>query len=94
MALRFVRRHQRALLDQTRIPLGRVLYLPQDLSAEEAEEVLDSVRTGARAITGAPRPRRTRPDALPRPLCLAPCSSRPECQHLRRWPEGSGSPGL
>ncbi|HEX8824897.1 MAG TPA: ATP-binding cassette domain-containing protein [Archangium sp.] len=34
----------RALLDHARVPLERVLYLPQDLSAEEAEEVLDSVR--------------------------------------------------
>jgi ATPase subunit of ABC transporter with duplicated ATPase domains len=34
----------RALLDQARIPLERVLYLPQDLSAEEAGEALDSVR--------------------------------------------------
>ncbi|HEX8435794.1 ATP-binding cassette domain-containing protein, partial [Archangium sp.] len=34
----------RALLAHARVPLERVLYLPQDLSTEEAEEVLDSVR--------------------------------------------------
>ena len=34
----------RALLAQARVPLERVLYLPQDLSAEEAQEVLESVR--------------------------------------------------
>jgi ATPase subunit of ABC transporter with duplicated ATPase domains len=34
----------RALLGQARVPLERVLYLPQDVSAEEASEVLESVR--------------------------------------------------
>ncbi|HZH74995.1 MAG TPA: ATP-binding cassette domain-containing protein [Archangium sp.] len=34
----------RALLERARVPLERVLYLPQDLSTEEAQEVLDSVR--------------------------------------------------
>jgi ATPase subunit of ABC transporter with duplicated ATPase domains len=34
----------RALLEHARVPMERVLYLPQDLSAEEAEEVLESVR--------------------------------------------------
>ncbi len=34
----------RALLAHARVPLERVLYLPQDLSVEEAQEALESVR--------------------------------------------------
>ncbi|MET0405680.1 MAG: ATP-binding cassette domain-containing protein [Cystobacter sp.] len=34
----------RALLDHARIPLERVLYLPQDVSEDEAREALDTVR--------------------------------------------------
>ncbi|WNG58256.1 ABC-F family ATP-binding cassette domain-containing protein [Archangium gephyra] len=34
----------RALLEQARVPLERVLYVPQDLNADEAEEALESVR--------------------------------------------------
>jgi ATPase subunit of ABC transporter with duplicated ATPase domains len=34
----------RALLEHARVPLERVLYLPQDLSAEEARATLDAVR--------------------------------------------------
>ena len=34
----------RALLDHARVPLERVLYLPQDVNDEEAREVLESVR--------------------------------------------------
>ncbi|MCP3100444.1 ATP-binding cassette domain-containing protein [Myxococcus sp. K15C18031901] len=34
----------RALMDQARIPLERVLYLPQDVGAEEARATLDAVR--------------------------------------------------
>ncbi|ATB40005.1 ABC transporter ATPase [Cystobacter fuscus] len=34
----------RALLEHARVPRERVLYLPQDVSAEEAREALDAVR--------------------------------------------------